>query len=262
LTGDLGYSEFLIVTLAVLGSAIIKNGVGIGAGIFLLPFLSLVFPPKLALGLGAPAMLVSDLVGVRNYWREWNGKELFLLLPPAFLGIIIGALIVKIIPGEIFRLVVGVIAVTFSCYHLAKRAISGRNKTTTPIPAMNDTSKYQTSLFGFFGGIASTVTHAGGMVLSIYLLQKPIDKRQFVGTFVLFFSIVNFLKLFTYTRIGIISIESILLVTLVSPVIIVGGFLGDLLNRKFSQEWFRMIVLAIILIIGIRLLSNIEFLIG
>ena len=85
----IGYPQLLIVAFAVVGSAIIKNGVGVGAGIFMLPFLALVFPPKIALGLGAPAMLVSDIVGIRNYWGEWDQKELLLLVPPALLAVVL-----------------------------------------------------------------------------------------------------------------------------------------------------------------------------
>jgi len=58
----MSYFEIIIISIAVVGSAIIKNGGGVGAGIFLLPFLALVLPPKLALGLGAPAMLMSRSV--------------------------------------------------------------------------------------------------------------------------------------------------------------------------------------------------------
>ena len=41
-------AEIMIIAIAVFGSAVIKNGVGVGAGIFLLPFLALVLPPKVA----------------------------------------------------------------------------------------------------------------------------------------------------------------------------------------------------------------------
>lgn len=252
--GNFGYTEFIIVAFAVVGSAIIKNGVGIGAGIFLLPFLSLVFPSKLALGLGAPAMLVSDFVGVKNYWKEWNKNELLLLLPPAFLGVLVGALVIKVIPGEIFKFGVGVIAILFSCFQLGKLSFIEKCRTTDSIPNTTTAEKHLTLLFGFLGGIASTVIHAGGMVMSIYLIQKPKDKRAFVGTFVLFFAIVNLLKLITYLKIGILTPEIALLVAAISPMIIFGGLFGNSLNKRISQKLFRVIVLAVILIIGVRLL--------
>ena len=87
--------HIIIIAIAVFGSAVIKNSVGIGAGVFLMPFLTLILPPKVALGLGAPAMLISDLVGIKNYWGEWDNSELACLLPPAIIGVVLGGLIVQ-----------------------------------------------------------------------------------------------------------------------------------------------------------------------
>jgi len=46
--------------------------------------------------------------------------------------------------------------------------------------------KLFTALFGFLGGMGSTVAHAGGLMMSVYMLQKKTNPRVFVGTLVLF----------------------------------------------------------------------------
>ncbi|MBW1802774.1 MAG: sulfite exporter TauE/SafE family protein [Deltaproteobacteria bacterium] len=252
--GNFGYSEVMLVALAVLGSAIIKNSVGIGAGIFLLPFLALVFAPKLALGLGAPAMLISDVVGLRNYWKEWNREELAFLIPPAVMGVFVGAIIIKLVPDAMFKFGVGTVAVLFSSYHLGKSVFKRKAGAPSRIEHPGSPRKYVTILFGFLGGTASTVIHAGGMVMSIYLFQRPVDKRRFVGTLVFFFAVLNLLKLGAYLKIGIMTAEIAFLAAAISPVIIVGGVCGNFLNRRFPQDLFRAIVLLIIFFIGMRLL--------
>jgi uncharacterized membrane protein YfcA len=254
---DLGFFEYVIIAVAVAGSAIIKNGVGVGAGIFLLPFLTLVLPAKFALGLGAPAMLVSDIVGIRNYWREWDKSELLVLLPPAFLGVIVGASVIKSIPNKTFGILVGIFAIVFSSFQLIKSGLFQQKTTHLQAHWVSNPNTLLTLLFGFLGGIASTVIHAGGMVMSIYLIQKPKNKRAFVGTLVLFFAIMNFLKMISYLKIGILTVEILLLVASICPLVILGGVFGNALNKKVSQELFRKVVLAIILITGIRLLLKI-----
>ncbi len=112
--------ENIIISIAVVGSALIKNGVGVGAGIFLLPFLALVLPPKLALGLGAPAMLLSDIVGVKNYWGAWDLKELKLLLPSAAVGVLFGCFLIKVMPDSVFKQCVSIFALLFSSLHILK----------------------------------------------------------------------------------------------------------------------------------------------
>lgn len=253
---NFGYFEYAIIAIAAIGSAVIKNGAGVGAGIFLLPFLSLLLPAKFALGLGAPIMLVSDAAGVIYYWKEWDKNELLLLLPPAFLGVILGALTINAIPGELFRFWVGFLAIIFSSYQLlklkmSKRKASGKwtNRVTTPKKALS-------ILFGFLGGFASSVIHAGGLVISIYLIQKSKDKRVFVGTFVLFFAAMNFLKVVVYLNIEILTSEILLLTAIISPLIILGGSWGNALNKRVSPKTFSAIVFAVILLIGAKLLME------
>jgi len=251
---DFNYPEIILVALAVFGSAVIKNSVGIGAGIFLLPFLALVFPPKLALGLGAPAMLISDVIGVKNYWREWNKKELCILIPPAVAGVFIGVMIIQVVPDRMFKFGVGVLAMLFSSFHLIKSICRRKHDALNHLDYSPGAKTSLTLIFGFLGGTASTVIHAGGLVMSIYLLHRPVDKRAFVATLVSFFAVLNFLKLGAYLEIGIISSGIALWVTAMSPVIILGGWFGNFLNKRFSQDLFRAIVLIIIFLIGMRLL--------
>ena len=67
-------------------SGLIKTGVGVGSGLVLLPTLALVFPAKVALGLGAPMLLASDIIGLHYYWKQWLPRReltrLFLFVMP------------------------------------------------------------------------------------------------------------------------------------------------------------------------------------
>jgi len=78
--------------------------------------------------------------------------------------------------------------------------------------------------------------------------------RVFVGTFVLFFTITNSLKVMAYLRIDILTAKIVVLAAGISPLIILGGFLGNTLNKRVSQNTYKVVVLAVILIIGITLL--------
>lgn len=258
----MSFFEIIICLVAVVGSAVIKNGVGVGAGIFLLPFLALVFPPKLALGLGAPAMLISDLVGVKNYWREWDLEELKLLLPLALAGVVFGSFLIEITPDILFKQCVGLFAILFSSFHLLKmlrfRYVNRQTLKPQSVKKSNWRS-ISTVLFGFVVGVAGTVAHAAGLMMSVYMIQKNDNPRIFVGTLVLFFAIMNIFKLIAYSKIGIISYQTLLLVCILSPAIILGGYAGNALNKKIPQELFRLIVLVLIFFIGIRLLEPYRF---
>jgi len=251
---SLGYAEYAIIIIAAIGSAVIKNAVGVGAGIFMLPCLSLVLPAKLALGLGAPIMLVSDISGVINYWGDWDKKELYLLLPPALLGVILGALMIKAIPNELFRLWIGFFAILFSSYQLMKLSSLRMEITTKWLVDVFRFRKAFAILFGFMSGVASSVIHAGGLVMSLYLIGRSKSSRAFVGTFVLFFVLMNFLKVIVYWQIEILSWELLLLTLIISPLMIFGGFWGSYLNKRVSQKAFTVAVLSVIWLIGVKML--------
>lgn len=249
------YFEILIVAVAVFGSAVIKNGVGIGAGIFLLPFLALALPAKIALGLGAPAMILSDIVGVKNYWGEWDRKELIVLIPFAAIGVVLGMYLIKVTPDTLFKQGVSIFALAFSSIHIiniARKWYSGNKREKFAAPNTEGNKAYS-ALFGFLGGTASTVAHAGGLMMSVYMLQKRANPRAFVGTLVLFFAVINLFKIVAYANIGIITSQVLILVTVLAPIIILGGVIGNILNKKFSPELFRLTVLILIFIIGLRL---------
>ena len=247
-------NQWIIIGVAMVGSAVIKNGVGIGAGIFMLPFLAMALPSKLALGIGAPAMLISDLVGLKTYWGEWDVEELKRLVPTGIAGVMLGGYLVNIIPGSWFRLVIGIIAVCFAAFQLLSPVLqrSRTNSIDVKDPAEVPSRRFGAWIFGFLGGLASSIAHAGGMVMSMYMLKTQTNKRRFVGTFIFFFAVTNLMKLLTYFEIGILTSEVVVWVGIMSPLIICGGLFGNTLNRLVSQATFRTVVLTIILVIGAR----------
>ena len=108
-------SDIIIIAVVGFFSGLIKTGVGVGAGLFLLPTLALAFPAKTALGLGAPLMLVSDIIGLRYYWKQWLPRvELTRLFLAALPGLILGVLVLPLIPGAIFRTGVGFFGVLYA----------------------------------------------------------------------------------------------------------------------------------------------------
>lgn len=247
-------SQWIIIGVAMVGSAVIKNGVGIGAGIFMLPFLAMVLPSKLALGIGAPAMLLSDIVGLKTYWGEWDTNELKRLVPTGIAGVLLGGYLINIIPGHWFRLGIGIVAVCFAAFQLLcpllrrKKVILSQVDTALEIADRG----FGAWVFGFLGGLASAIAHAGGMVMSMYMLQTQTNKRRFVGTFIFFFAVTNLMKMLTYFKIGILTSDVAIWVGFMSPLIICGGLFGNSLNKRVSQSTFRTVVLSIILVIGAR----------
>lgn len=247
------YDVLAIVTAGFL-SGIIKTGVGVGAGIFLLPTLCLVFPAKLALGIGAPLMLASDILGLRFYWKEWLPRPaLTKLLISVLPGLILGIILLPLIPGHIFRICIGIFGAVYAINMIWPQCPSAvfLRRTFGNLSARHETGS--TYFFGFLGGVATVLAHAGGIVWSLFLLKVAPDRRIFVGTTIILFFITNLYKLVSYICIDILSFDDLLMILPAIPMVFVGSFIGNVVNKKCKSDLFRKIVLFIILFLSLSL---------
>lgn len=248
--------QFGILCITTFFSCIIKTGAGIGSGLFVVPVLSLAFPTKVALGISAPMMFFSDFVSLRLYWKEWTewrvARDLFI---GAVAGLTLGAFLITLIPPPAFRLGLGVFALCFSTWQLGRMFVfppkGGGGKTLGERHPYLDKALMFT--VGVFGGIASALAHSGGLVWSTYMVTKA-RKRSFVASLMLMFAASNTYKIITFLGIDILQWKDILWVMGTFPVILLGSWIGNTLNRKISVRHFRMVVFVIIFILGVSLL--------
>lgn len=243
--------EIAIISLAGFFSGLIKTGVGIGAGLFLLPTLALAFPAKMALGMGAPMMLVSDIMGLRFYWRQWlRWPVLSRLLFSALPGVVAGVFLLPLIPGQAFRLCVGVFGMCYALSKLWKNFPVGvvlrKLFVRDPRRQLPSRQRRDVYVYGFLGGLSTVLAHAGGLVWSIYLVTATWDRRVFVGTTIIMFFITNICKTISYIYIDILTFNTLFNILFSVPMILLGSFIGNKLNKKCNPEKFRNIVLYFI----------------
>lgn len=251
---DMSLFEICIVALAGFFSSVIKTGVGIGAGIFLLPTLSLAFPTKLALGLGAPLLLGSDVIGIYYYWKQWiTLRKLARLLAAAVPGLLVGTLLLPVIPPKIFSLCVGIFGMTYAiCYlfpyfapvQLLRKGFSRINRRI---------EGGQIYFYGALGGVATVLAHAGGLVWSLYLTTDARDRRTFVGTLVLLFFATNIFKTVAYVVIGTMPVSVLVDMLPAVPAVWLGSAIGNCLNSRMNQELFRRLILGVIFVLSAKL---------
>ena len=254
------FSNIVIISIAGFFSGVIKTGVGVGSGIFLLPTLSLAFPAKIALGLGAPMLLASDIIGLRYYWKQWLPRaELGRLFLAALPGLFLGTVLLPLIPGGVFRTCVGLFGACYALSHLwpnfplaqVLKKIFGRLSAASA--GQQSSHAFGAYFYGFLGGLCTVLAHAGGLVWSLYLITTTRDRRVFVGTTIILFFATNIYKTISYLYIDIISINTMLQVVPAIPMILLGSYLGNIINKKFNQILFRKIVLLFIMLISISL---------
>ncbi len=231
---------------AILVLGLAKGGFG-SVGLLVVPILSLVVSPVQAAGIVLPILVLSDIVALASYWGEWDRRVLVMMLPGALVGVAIGWWTAAWVGEEQIRLILGLISVAFALnYWIRQRA--------KVVPHPHDARK--ATFWGALSGFTSFVSHAGGPPYQIYVTPLRLAPRIFAGTMVVFFCIVNALKLVPYFFLGQFSGENLLTSAVLLPVSIPATFLGVWLIRRIESKRFYEIVYILIFAIGLFLITE------
>jgi len=97
---------------------------------------------------------------------------------------------------------------------------------------------------GGLAGFVSTLAHAAGPVMSVYLLDQRLKKAELVGTLVVFFFVLNLMKMPGYLALGVIDGDTLRASALLLPLVPVGAVLGLWLHRRVPERPFTLIMYA------------------
>ncbi|WP_172589888.1 sulfite exporter TauE/SafE family protein [Shewanella xiamenensis] len=234
---------WLVAIPAVLITGISKSGFAGGVGGLTVPLLALAISPATAAAIMLPLLIYMDFLSVRSWWGQHNPRQLWILLPAAIVGIGIAYWLFDRLNEDYLRAILGCVSLGFGLYGL----ILGDKTQATPSPLVG-------RLCGLTAGFTSFVAHAGGPPLNAYLLPLRLAKPEFLATAVVFFAVVNLVKLVPYSLLGQINQGNILISLLLAPLAWLGVKLGLSIQDKISDRLFKRIILILMVLVGIRLL--------
>jgi len=234
---------------AVLLVGMSKGGFGGGLGMVAVPLMALVISPIQAAGILLPVLCLMDLLAMWQYRGRWIWPELRVLLPASLIGIVAGALSFGYLSEDLIRLIVGVIALAFTLHYL-------HNKWRSPKVGLPDFPRAVGVLGGGVAGFTSFIAHAGGPPVNMYLLRRSLNRTQFVGTTVLFFAVVNYVKLIPYAWLGQFDTTNLSSSLVLAPFAPVGIATGVWLHRRVSDRLFFGVVYVLLFCVGIKLIYD------
>ena len=235
-----------IFALVLVGIA--KAGFGSGPGLLATPLIALTVPVAEAAALLLPLLIIVDIFSVRHYYREYDRHSLNIILPAAVVGIVAGGFAFSYFSDHerIMQIGIGVLALIFVLFQVFRSLIFGAIAGHRP-PA------WLGMILGAIGGFTSTLAHAGGPPITIYLLPQRLPRNLFVGTTVITFFIINLVKLIPYSLLGLLQVGNLLTVLILSPFAFIGVRIGIYLNRRFEDDWFNRIIYVILFLTGLQL---------
>lgn len=239
------FTIFAAGAVAVMIAGLSKGGFGGGLGFIATPLLALAATPAHAAAIMLPVLILIDQVGMASYWRKWRWAVVWPALAAGAFGIGAGALVFGSISADALRLGLGVIALGFLVFHLAQRW-GWRPRSAGP-------RARRAGIWGAAAGFTSTISHAGGPPITIYLLGERLDKTTFQASTVLIFWALNLMKLGPYAALGALDLSSLATSLTLAPAAVIGVLIGVWAHKRVSERLFFAAMVSLLGLTGLKL---------
>jgi hypothetical protein len=243
---DAGWLFFLVAIPAAMLVGFSKGGLPV-VGMLGVPVLSLATSPVRAAALLLPIYVVTDMFGLWAYRRQFDRRNLAILIPAATVGICIGWATAFIVSERLVTLIVGVIGLSFCVnYWVGSRRNSAAKPADLP----------RGLFWGTVSGFTSFVSHAGAPPYQMYVIPQRLEKMVYAGTTTILFAVVNAVKLVPYWALGQLSLENLELAAWLLPGAIAATFAGVWLVRIIPQVLFYRLVVIALFLVSLKLLAD------
>ena len=236
---------YLTAAIGVILFGISKGGFAGPIAILSLPIMSLAMSPVMAAAILLPVLLIMDVVAMYLYWKTWDLKNIKIIIPPALIGIFIGAMTFNYSSDDSIRIIIGTIAILF----ILLTVIQKNNLLIKP-------TKVKGTLWSLVAGYTSFLIHSGGTPVNFYLLPQKLNKTIYVGTMTLTFLIINVIKLFPYYYLDQLVISNLKTSLILSPLAPISIYLGYYLHKKINEEVFYFFIYFFLAIGGAKLIYD------
>ena len=244
----------LFYLLAIPAVTVLGLGKGgfIGIGMIATPMVALVVPPLQSAAILLPILIIQDAISLWAYHRAWSAWNLKVLMPGALLGLAVGTFFASAVSNAAIEFTIGIIGLAFVLYIWLGPWLWPRLRQS------NDTPRRPSAAMGFVWGALSAfmslLIQVGAPPFQIHILPQRLDKLTLVGTSVIFFAFVNWVKVLPYFLLGQFSMRNFATSAVLLPLAIVANLAGIWLVHRTPTERFYQIAYVLMFVISLALL--------
>jgi uncharacterized membrane protein YfcA len=242
---ELGVLFFVVAAIAAFLVGASKGGLPM-VGALGVPLMALVMPPVAAAAMLLPVYIVSDMVGLWAYRKQFDKRNLVILLPAMIFGVGIGWATARITEEWMVTLLVGLVGLYYCLTILLKKADAPPKPADVP----------RGIFWGTITGFTSFVSHTGGPPYQTYVLPQKLPKMVFAGTSTIAFAVINVVKLLPYWALGQFNPTNLELAAMLSPVAIAGAVIGYKLTAIIPEKLFYRLVEVALFIVSLKLIYD------
>jgi uncharacterized protein len=235
---------FYAVTVpAVLLLGVSKSGFGAGFGSLAVPMMALAVSVPQAAAILMPVLLVMDLLGMAAFRKDFDLRLLRFLVPFGLAGIVIGALLFRVLDARVVAGIVGVFTLLF----LAQRLLF------PPRPDSVAPPRWVGAILTATSGFTSFIAHAGGPPINAYVIPMRLSPVRFTATMAFFFFVINLAKWIPYGWLGLLDFENMSTSLVLLPIAPIGVWVGVRLARRIRPVLFYRLVYLGMFLTGSKL---------
>lgn len=258
---SMSFCWWAVALAAIFLIGMTKSGFGSGVGLMVVPMMTLAMPHIMperqrgTLGLVLPLLVAGDLLAVYQYRKLFSREIIRRLMRGTIMGLIAGGLLLAWFHNRppsmatlLIRLEIGAEAVILVSLNWW-RAFRGNRQKYQPAAWKDDA-------VGAFAATSSTLAHAAGPIISLYLLPQQLGRDLFVGTSAIYFFIVNTAKLPVYWYGNLFKEASPVFTFRFLPVVFTGALFGWWVKSRINDRLFSTIVYTVTFVLGWYLLLD------
>ena len=235
---------YLIAAPAVVLLGVSKSGFGAGFGSLAVPMMALAVTVPQAAAILMPVLLVMDLLGMAAFRKDVDGALLRFMLPFALLGVVLGALLFKLLDVRWVAVTVGIFTLMF----LAQQILLKTDPNSPPPP------RWKGRVLLVISGFTSFIAHAGGPPVNAYVMRLKLPPVLFTGTMAYLFFFINMAKWLPYAWLGLLDMRNLGTSLVLLPLAPVGVWIGVRMARTLNPTLFYRLIRIGMFLTGCKLL--------
>jgi uncharacterized membrane protein YfcA len=238
-------NPMLAAACIAMAALFVRGFTGFGSALIMTPLLLFFFDIKATV----VATAIVEILG--SFWvtvqarKDIDSSHLRMLLPVAFLGMLVGWLTLITVESGTLKRVFGTLTVLFAVRMIItlRRPRSNRKRWPSVIGYLAG------AMSGLLGGLFGTA----GPPIVVFLENQATAKAVLRATLLAYFLAVDVLRMIPYAFSKLITIQALEISAAMFPASLVGAYLGRKLQVRVSESVFRSVVGAVLLATGVLL---------
>ncbi len=238
--------DWLLLAIAAFGIGITKSGFS-GVSMVHVYLFASVFGAKESTGIVLPMLIAGDIFAMTVFGKKANWGYVRRMMPPTFIGVVAGWLLMFRLPEIYYRPLIGLIIFVLTMMQIIR---IWKEEWLADVPH----AAWFAWSMGILVGLTTMLANAAGPVFGLYLLAIGLPKLEFVGTAAWFFLILNIVKIPFSWSLGLIRVDTLALNATLIPLIAIGLWIGTMVIKKIPQRQFDSLILILTGVASIRML--------